>query len=233
MLIKPPNIKKEIDDEDDHDLTDFVKSLVGIRRNRPNEQKPIDISFSSSDKSSDDGGMKKRRVLKKNINKVPNKAQKNKQRKLSTLKSNVKKFVCDPSSKMSSKDFIYNNELLVNTFTFLITYMNCIIVGELKKSKHLVNYMWLSLLPASFNEYVPSQLNAPCLSSITAHKKQKEKIIRDYLEDESRKNEIICCIDSNSNALRFIISRVYLEIFYERDEGGHHIHYAIDNAIKI
>lgn len=50
MLIKPPNIKKEIDDEDDHDLTDFVKSLVGIRRNRPNEQKPIDISFSSSDK---------------------------------------------------------------------------------------------------------------------------------------------------------------------------------------
>ena len=60
MLIKPPNIKKEIDDEDDHDLTDFVKSLVGIRRNRPNEQKPIEISFSSSDKSSDDGGMKKR-----------------------------------------------------------------------------------------------------------------------------------------------------------------------------
>lgn len=109
VLIKPPNIKKEIDDEDDHDLTDFVKSLVGIRRNRPNEQKPIDISFSSSDKSSDDGGMKKRRVLKKTINKVPNKAQKNKQRKLSTLKSNVKKFVCDPSSKMSSKDFIYNN----------------------------------------------------------------------------------------------------------------------------
>ena len=79
MLIKPPNIKKEIDDEDDHDLTDFVKSLVGIRRNRPNEQKPIDISFSSSDKSSDDGGMKKRRVLKKTINKVPNKAQENKE----------------------------------------------------------------------------------------------------------------------------------------------------------
>lgn len=133
----------------------------------------------------------KRGVLKKTINKVPNKAQKNEQRKLSTLKSNVKKFVCDPSSKMSSKDFIYNNELLVNTFTFLITYMNCIIVGDLKKSKHLVNYMWLSLLPASFNEYVPNQLNAPCLSSITAHKKQKEKIIRDYLEDESRKNEIM------------------------------------------
>ena len=125
-----------------------------------------------------------------------------------------------------------NDELLANTLLFIITYGNYVIARDLKKSKQLINFMWLTLLLPGFNEWVHAQANTSWLVSTTAKKKEKSKIVNDYLEDLGRKNEVKRFIEMNS-VLRFIISKIYLEIYYERDDGDRAVHFSTENFVKL
>ena len=136
-MIKPPFIKKEETDC----LTEFVNGLgkSSFSRKRKNyhdmEQRPINIGFcssSDSDSSSEEEAEVKK-PLKKIIKSSDEKVIKNRQRKLSALKTKVKKFLCDPSSKINVMELASNDELLANTLLFIITYGNYVIARDLKK----------------------------------------------------------------------------------------------------
>lgn len=237
VMIKPPFIKKEETDC----LTEFVNGLgkSSSSRKRKNyhdmEQRPINIGFcssSDSDSSSEEEAEVKK-PLKKIIKSSDEKVIKNRQRKLSTLKTKVKKILCDPSSKINVMELASNDELLANTLLFIITYGNYVIARDLKKSKQLINFMWLTLLLPGFNEWVHAQANTSWLVSTTAKKKEKSKIVNDYLEDLGRKNEVKRFIEMNSTVLRFIILKIYLEIYYERDDGDRAVHFSIENFVKL
>lgn len=137
VMIKPPFIKKEETDC----LTEFVNGLgkSSSSRKRKNyhdmEQRPINIGFcSSSDRdSSSEEEAEVKKPLKKIIKSSDEKVIKNRQRKLSALKTKVKKFLCDPSSKINVMELASNDELLANTLLFIITYGNYVIARDLKK----------------------------------------------------------------------------------------------------